>query len=135
MSKQYELDFVQYIKQGEPDKSRNCMAWQTAMGLQAVDGLKPSEMLKEMAARNIEGELSIDEVRKLVDSYYENKNLRTEDDASEEADKVSVNIRNLLESKTFTFSVAELIGIHRQLFKGVFMHAGTIRTYNISKRE
>ena len=135
MSKQYELDFEQYIKQGEPDKSRNCMAWQTAMGLQAVDGLKPSEMLKEMAARNIEGELSIDEVRKLVDSYYENKNLRTEDDASEEADKVSVNIRNLLESKTFTFSVAELIGIHRQLFKGVFMHAGTIRTYNISKRE
>lgn len=135
MDKQYLLDFEQYIKQGEPEKSQNCIAWQTAIGLQAVDGLKPSGMLIDAAKKNIEGKLSIDEVRKLVDSYYESKESINEDESSEEADKVSVNIRNILAAKAFTFSVMEYIGLHGQIFRGVFKHAGSIRTYNITKKE
>ena len=134
MDKQYQLDFEQYLRQGEPDKSRNCIAWQTAIGLQAVDGLKPSELLVDAARKNIEGELSIEEVRSLVNSYYESRKSRDNED-SEEADKVSINIRNLLANKTFSFSVMEFIGLHGQIFKGVFKHAGDIRTYNISKKE
>lgn len=135
MEEQYQLDFEQYITQGEPEKSRNCIAWQTAIGLQAVDGLKPSGVLVDAARRNIEGELTIDEVRSLIDSYYDSKEGRTENESSEEADKVSINIRNILAAKAFTFSVMEFIGIHGQIFKGVFKHAGTIRTRNITKKE
>jgi len=134
MDKQYLLDFEQYLRQGEPDKSRNCIAWQTAIGLQAVDGLKTSELLTEVARKNIEGELSIEEVKSLVNSYYESKGSR-EDPDTKEADKVSINIRNILASKTFSFSVMEYIGLHGQIFNGVFKHAGSIRTYNISKKE
>ena len=34
---QFELE--EYIKQGEPDRAEKSEAWQTAIGLQAVDGL------------------------------------------------------------------------------------------------
>ena len=135
MDKQYQLDFEQYITQGEPDKGRNCIAWQTAIGLQAVDGLKPSDVLVDAARRNIEGELSIDEVRNLINSYYDSKEGRLENEDSEEADKVSINIRNILASKAFTFSVMEYIGLHGKIFEGVFKHAGEIRTRNITKKE
>lgn len=39
-------DFDRYIVQGEPDKSEKAKIWQTAIGLQDVDGLKPSEYLQ-----------------------------------------------------------------------------------------
>ncbi len=35
---QYDLD--EYIRQGEPDRSEKSAAWQTAIGLQDVDGLR-----------------------------------------------------------------------------------------------
>ena len=44
-----------------------------AIGLQAVDGLKVSGFLLELARRNIESEISMDEVNKLLDEYYEEK--------------------------------------------------------------
>ena len=37
-------DFEEYIRQGEPDKKEKSIIWQTAIGLQQVDGLKPSEL-------------------------------------------------------------------------------------------
>ena len=37
---QFELE--EYIKQGEPDRAEKSEAWQTAIGLQAVDGLNTS---------------------------------------------------------------------------------------------
>ena len=36
-------DFDQYIKETEPHRREKGEAWQTAIGLQAVDGLKPSD--------------------------------------------------------------------------------------------
>ena len=38
-------DFDKYIRQSEPDSREKAQAWQTAIGLQDVDGLKPSEYL------------------------------------------------------------------------------------------
>ena len=55
-------DFEEYIRQGEPERSVKAAAWQTAIGLQDVDGLKPSEYLVEMARRHIEGDVTIQEV-------------------------------------------------------------------------
>ena len=40
---QFELE--EYIKQGEPDRAEKSEAWQTAIGLQAVDGLNTSAYL------------------------------------------------------------------------------------------
>lgn len=129
-------DFEEYIRQGEPHKREKGYAWQTAIGLQAVDGLKPSTYLIETARQHIEGDITIDEVKHLVDSYYRSKNVRSSaEDRTEEADKVSARIAEILSEKTFNFSPIEYITIHKRLFEGIFSHAGKIRDYNITKNE
>ena len=67
------LNFDEYIRQGELQKKERAEAWRVAIGLQAVDGLKVSDYLLEIARRNIEGEISMEEVDKLLDEYYEEK--------------------------------------------------------------
>ena len=129
-------DFEEYIRQSEPHKREKGYAWQTAIGLQAVDGLKPSEYLKEKARQHIEGDITIDEVKQLVDSYYKSKVARSSsEDRTEEADKVSARITEILSENTFTFSPIEYLAIHRHLFEGIFSHAGQIRDYNITKNK
>ena len=129
-------DFEECIRQSEPHKREKGYAWQTAIGLQAVDGLKPSEYLKEKARQHIEGDITIDEVKQLVDSYYKSKVARSSsEDRTEEADKVSARITEILSENTFTFSPIEYLAIHRHLFEGIFSHAGQIRDYNITKNE
>lgn len=132
----FELDFDSYIREGEPNKKEKSIAWSIAIGLQQVDGLSPSAYLYETARRNIEGEISIEEARKLVDSYYESKSARSDDENdTEEADKVSARIVQVFRDKTFNFSPASYIHIHGKIFEGVFKFAGKIRTYNITKKE
>ncbi len=127
--------FKEYIINAEPDKSRKGYAWSTAIGLQAVDGLKPSQYLIDKAIQNIEGDLSMEEVRSLVDSYYNEKPTSDDSDRTEEADKVSQRIAELLSEQAFSFSPTEYISIHRKLFTGIYSHAGKIRDYNITKKE
>lgn len=132
----FEIDFESYIREGELDKKEKSIAWSIATGLQQVDVLTPSAYLYETAKRNIEGELSIEEARKLVDSYYESKTAPTEDnDDKKEADKVSARIVQILRDQTFDFSPAYYIHIHKKIFEDVFKFAGTIRDYNITKNE
>ena len=129
-------EFDEYLRQSEPHRSERAQSWKTAIGLQAVDGLKPSSYLLETARRHIEGDISIEEVKSLIDSYYQTQASRTQDSAmTEEADKVSANIAELLNEKAFTFSPMGYISIHRRIFNGVFKFAGSLRDYNISKKE
>jgi fido (protein-threonine AMPylation protein) len=129
-------EFNQYLLQSEPEKRDKALNWMTAIGLQKVDGLRPSAYLLETAQRHIEGNISIDEVRHLLKSYYDTKNNRSnEDDRTEEADKVSANITKLLNEQTFSFSPTGLSSIHERVFDGVFKFAGSFRTCNISKQE
>ncbi len=128
--------FDVYLRQGEPSQKESAENWKTAIGLQAVDGLQPSAYLIDVAKRNIEGEISLDETRKLIDSYYQSKTVRTpKDEDEEEADKVSANIAKILASKTFAFNTNGYVSLHRRIFEGVFKHAGEIRQYDISKKE
>jgi hypothetical protein len=128
--------FEEYIKQSEPSKKDLGYAWYTAMGLQAVDGLKTSDYLKKVAKDNIEGNISLPEANKLIESYYIASIDRKESsDRDREADIVAGRIAAVLSENAFTFSVPQYIGIHRRIFEGVFSHAGKIRDYNISKRE
>jgi fido (protein-threonine AMPylation protein) len=128
--------FDEYIKQGEPSRKEKAQNWQTAIGLQQVDGLIPSAYLIEQAKRNIEGDITIDEVKKRIDAYYKAQTTRKpDDDRTEEADKVSARISQILSNNTFSFSPIEFIAIHRQLFTGIYKFAGKIRDYNITKSE
>ena len=128
--------FDEYLRQGEPTKKECASNWKTAIGLQAVDGLQPSAYLIDVAKRNIEGEISIEETRKLIDSYYQSKTARTpKEEEEEEADKVSTNIAKILSTKTFAFNTNGYVSLHRRIFEGVFKHAGEIRQYDIAKRE
>ena len=132
----WQYDLEEYIKQGEPGKVEKSEAWQTAIGLQAVDGLKTSEYLLDTAKEHIEGNITIDEAQKRIQSYYEQRTERTKiEDETKEADIVSARIAKLLGEKSFQFSPAEWLTIHRRLFEGVFKHAGQIRQYNITKKE
>ena len=134
--KNYIASFDEYLRQGEPSKQESAANWQTAIGLQAVDGLQPSAYLLEVAGRNIEGEITLEESRQLIDSYYQSKTARTpKEEEEEEADKVSANIARILKSHTFAFNTNGYISLHRRIFEGVFKHAGEIRTYDIAKRE
>ena len=128
--------FDEYLRQGEPTQKECASNWKTAIGLQAVDGLQPSAYLIDVAKRNIEGEITIDETRKLIDSYYQSKTSRTpKEEEEEEADKVSANIAKILSPKTFAFNTNGYVSLHRRIFEGVFKHAGEIRQYDITKKE
>ena len=127
--------FKEYIIQTEPGKRDKGYAWQTAIGLQAVDGLRPSEYLIATAINNIEGRIDIDEAQQLLDQYYRENPTALDNDRTEEADKVSARIAKLLSEKAFSFTPNQYMAIHKDLFRGIYKHAGQIRTYNITKKE
>lgn len=127
--------FDEYLREKEPQKREKGYAWQTAIGLQAVDGLQTSEYLIDTARKNIEGDITFEEANRLIQSYYKENVKHTAGDRTEEADKVSVRIAQILSEKTFVFSPAQYISIHSQLFSGIYKHAGSIRDYNITKAE
>ena len=130
------MDFDEYIQQREPDKQERAYTWRTAIGLQAVDGLSTSDYLKETARRHIEGEITIDEARNLIQTYYQSKtNHEPDEEEKQEADKVSANIAKILSTRTLDFSTNGYLATHRRIFTGIFKHAGQIRKYNISKKE
>ena len=127
--------FKEYIRQSEPSKRDKGYAWHTAIGLQTVDGLKPSKYLIDTAIKNIEGDISIDEAQELLNTYYEENPKADTDDRTEEADKVAVRIAKILSEKAFSFTPNEYISIHKKLFAGIYGHAGKLRDYNITKKE
>ena len=132
----YIPEFEKYLRTPEPSVRERADYWRTAIGLQAVDQLTVSDFLKQTAQKHIEGQISADEAEQRIKAYYQAKEIRLpDDDEKEEADKVAMNITKLLSEQSFTFSVAGLASIHRQIFKGVFKHAGQFRDYDITKKE
>lgn len=132
----WQNDLEEYIRQGEPAQAEKSAAWQTAIGLQAVDGLEPSGYLIETAKEHIAGAIDMKAAQQRIYAYYEARGVRTQQDVeTKEADIVAVRIAELLGEKTFQFSPAEWKSIHKRLFSDVFDHAGTFRKYNITKRE
>lgn len=134
--KNWNLELAEYIKQGELNKVEKTKVWETAIGLQDVDGLTPSKYLIEAAKEHIEGNIDIEEVKNRINEYYKAIDIRrSEERENEEADKVSVRITEILSENTFNFSVAELLNIHKRLFTGIYKGAGVFRDYNFTKEE
>ncbi len=128
--------FDEYLRQTEPGKREKAANWQTAIGLQAVDGLQPSAYLIQTAKQHIEGDIDMDKVQQLLRTYYQSKTVRTDADSdTEEADRVSANIAKVLSRRTLAFNANGYVAVHRQIFEGVFKHAGEIRTFDITKKE
>lgn len=124
-----------YRVAGEPAQGERARSWQTAIGLQEVDGLRVSDYLVDAAKSHIEGHRDLSATQALVHSYYERRGARRDAERQEEADKAAVNIVRLLCEPSFTFSPEGLCGIHRRIFTGVFPHAGRLRDYDFTKQE
>ncbi len=137
MSKEkWHLELSEYIKQGEPEKREKAKNWETAIGLQDVDGLKPSDYLLDTAKEHIEGNININEAKDRINRYYKKSNERKKNkENTEEADKVSVRITEILSENAFNFSPTELLNIHKRLFDGIYKMAGKYRDYNFTKDE
>lgn len=137
MSKEkWHLELSEYIKQGEPEKREKAKNWETAIGLQDVDGLKPSDYLLNTAKEHIEGNININEAKDRINRYYKKSNERKKNEENtEEADKVSVRITEILSENAFNFSPTELLNIHKRLFDGIYKMAGKYRDYNFTKDE
>ena len=106
---------------------------ETGIGLQDVDQLNNSTYFLNEANRYINGEISLDELDNIVSAYYANKS--SIGDRTEEADKISVRIAKLISENSFTFTVGQLLTIHKILFNGILKHPGEMRKYNFSKKE
>ncbi|MDE6192699.1 MAG: Fic family protein [Muribaculaceae bacterium] len=128
-------EFEQYIRAAESEPKERAELWQTAIGLQKVDGLSVSDYLIETAKKHIEGKVSIDDVDALISTYYRSEAARELPEDMKEADEVSKNIVRILSEPSFSFSVQGLAGLHRRIFKGIMKHAGDFRQYNITKKE
>ena len=115
------------------NKYSNKYIIETGIGLQDVDNLKNSSYFINESERYIKGEISLLELENIISSYYKSK--PQEEERSEEADKIAIRIAKILSDDSFTFTVGQLISIHKQLFEDVFSHAGKIRTYNFIKKE
>lgn len=135
MTKDQDYDLAQYERTDDPDIAERASAWRAAIGLQQVDRLVPSDCLVSAAHRHIAGEISLQDVRCLVEGYYERRAVRIDASGTHEADLVAVGITEVLGDRSFTFSPAGLCGIHRRLFAKIFRHAGTWRPYDFTKKE
>ena len=115
------------------NKYSNKYLIETGIGLQDVDGLKNSHYFLSQADKYINGEISLEDLDKIINSYYESK--PNEDERTEEADIVSNRIAQIISDDSFSFTVDYLVNIHKRLFDGVFSHAGKLRNYNFIKKE
>ena len=124
------------IRNAVPGRSERAAAWQTAIGLQAADGLSTSEFLLQTSQKHVSGKISIDEVCQLVDNYYFERNANDAGDPEKEnADRTSVNIVRILLSGALDFSINGLVGLNRSIFDGVYDNAGSLRVFEVTKRE
>jgi fido (protein-threonine AMPylation protein) len=125
-----------YNKQQEPEYKQRSYNWKTAIGLQKVDGLVPTEYLVDLANRNIKGEIDLAQVRAKLQNYYTAKPAKTDEESKQkEADLVSQRIAEILSEGAFSLSSVELLAIHKHLFESIYEFAGKIRDFNISKKE
>ncbi len=125
-----------YIEIKENEYNDNKSKWDMAIGLQEVDNLKPSNYLETLLSENVKGEISIEDVKKSLRSYYQEKETNGIFDENEfECDFVSTRIVELLNQNNFELSVDYYKYVHRYLFQDVYDFAGNFRTIDISKKE
>jgi fido (protein-threonine AMPylation protein) len=122
------------IKEYAYSRAKQQEYWNTAIGLQDVDNLKPSKYLYDLSEQNINGEIPIQKVKEKLDTYYRSVS-ESERKETMECDIVSARIVELLSEGTISLNPSSLKSIHRYLFEGIYDFAGQFRKYNITKDE
>lgn len=109
--------------------------WNTAIGLQAVDGLDISDYLDKLKEEEIEGKITIDDVEKNLHTFYK-KDTAFISSNEKEADMVSMRITKYLQEMEFILHPLALKHIHKFLYQDLKeFNPGEYREYNISKKE
>lgn len=112
--------------------------WQTALGLQETDGLKPSAYMVELATAHAKGEYTYQEVEENIKGYYASSKEADKSGRSEEADLAAVHISEILSEDGFVVSPITLKNYHKRIFQGIdsFRYpVGQYRKVNLSKSE
>ena len=80
--------------------------WRVAMGLQEVDGLKPSPYLRDLAREHVSGVRGLDETGSMIRAYHARQKADGRDEAAgeREADLVSQRIVELLASGAVSYT-------------------------------
>ena len=121
------------------DANKKREYWDTSFGLQAVDGLKPSEYMQSLADDHVAGRKSYYEVNEELNHYYSENSSERIKNSDFEADEVSKAIYAILSDEAFRFDVPTFKSYHRRLFQGLhnddLFHPGEFRTVNITKKE
>ena len=115
-----ELNEYKIIKETESGYFKQ-LYWDFAIGLQKVDGLTPSKYLIDISNKNINDEISDEQVEILLKKYYSDKNLKNEQINNErECDLVSSRIVSLINEGGFSFHPTTLKSIHKYLFNEIY---------------
>lgn len=129
-----ENNFGKYVRSSEPEKFHKGYVWDTAIGLQDVDGLKTSDFLWETAGRSVYGLVSLYEAEQLVNAYYEEEGKHASN-RDELADKAAVRIASLLSDSSFSCTSFQYLAIHKRIFEDIYENAGKVRENRISRYE
>ena len=114
------LEPTYFRKSESTDYSYKRALWDAAFGLQAVDGLQSSDYARRLAEENASGRISLNQVGKDLSAYYEQeRSLSGKQARTEEADKVSHRIVEMLEDGSFALDPHMLNMIHAHLFRGI----------------
>ena len=138
MMNEKELDSscIEYTEKIRPEKYIKQLQWDMAIGLQEVDNLKPSKYLEKLLQENVNGNLTIEQVKKELREYYIEKDHKKKLNHHElECDFVSTRIVELLDKGNFELSVDYLKYVHKYLFQDVYEFAGEFRNIDFSKHE
>ena len=134
--KELDSSNVEYTEEIKPEGYIKQLQWDMAIGLQEVDNLKPSKYLEKLLQENVNGNLTIDQVKNELKEYYIEKEQKQDINHNElECDFVSTRIVELLSIDNFELSVDYLKYVHKYLFQDVYEFAGKFRNIDFSKHE
>ena len=134
--KELDSSNIEYTEKIKTEGYVKQLQWDMAIGLQEVDNLKPSKYLEKLLQENVDGNLTLEQVKKKLKEYYIEKEQKQEVDHNElECDFVSTRIVELLNEDDFELSVEYLKYVHKYLFQDVYEFAGEFRNIDYSKHE
>lgn len=118
------------------DNEEKKVNWNLAIGLQKIDGIKPSLYLEKLIELYGLDKIKMNTLVKFIEDYYEEKVIKTNDQKREkECDLVSSRIAMLVTDNNFEFSIDYLKYVHSYLFKDIYNFAGIVRKCNLTKIE
>ena len=134
--KELDSSNIEYTEDVKPEEYIKQLQWDMAIGLQEVANLKPSKYLEKLLQENVNGNLTIEQVKNELKEYYIEKEQNQDVNHNElECDFVSTRIVELLEKDDFELSVDYLKYVHKYLFQDVYEFAGEFRKIDFSKHE